>query len=225
MYFALFVFTPSSYLTIPSRNRPIVEIAYEWLYLFRALFNIFTWQDPILSFWISLIGPVVVVVLHFFPWRIVLGVTGLLLWGPQNWLVRVIRERKGISPPDLDKIIRTNKIQTDDAEMELAEEPLFSNSTDENRPIDYSSLDRSDVRHIAVPYTPLLYNHRFYDWPPEPDYARVMKEDPLTKSIEEARLVDKESVLSRTTVLTDTSKAKNPWQKISAVARLSLGRQ
>jgi hypothetical protein len=42
--------------------QPIVEIALEWLCLFRALFNVFTWRDPILSFWISTVGPFVVIV-------------------------------------------------------------------------------------------------------------------------------------------------------------------
>lgn len=137
-------------------------------------------------------------------------------------MFRVIRERKGISPPDLDKINRRSKIQSNGAELEPAEEPLFSNYTDENRPVDYAALDRTDVRYIAVPYSPLLYNNRFYDWPPEPDYTRVMKEDadPLSKSIEESR-VDKASVRSATSVSTETRTSKNPWQKIITVVRLS----
>jgi hypothetical protein len=157
--------------------RPIVEIAYEWLYLFRALFNVFTWRDPILSFWVSIIGPIVTIVLHLIPWRVLFGVTGVLLWGPQNWVFRVIGERKGIAPPDMDKIIRKGK-KTGDDEPDLKEEPLLCNDTDDNRPVDNAGLGQSNLRHIVVPYSPLMYNHRFYDWPPEPEYARVSKQDP-----------------------------------------------
>lgn len=157
--------------------QPIIEIAFEWLCLFRALFNLFTWRDPILSFWVSIIGPVVVLVLHFFPWRILMGVAGLALFGPQNWVFRVIRERKGIFPPDMDTIVRKKKKKKDDV-GEPEEEPLFINSTFENEPLDYSTIDQSEVRHIVVPHSQLMYSHRFYDWPPEPDYARVKADSP-----------------------------------------------
>ena len=105
----------------------------------------------------------------------------MLLWGPQNWLFRVVAERRGIHPPDMDKIIRKRK-KTGDDEPELKEEPLVCNDTDDNRPVDYAALDQSNVRHVAVPYSPFMYNHRFYDWPPEPEYARVTKEDPQSKA-------------------------------------------
>jgi hypothetical protein len=124
----------------------------------------------------------VVIVLHLFPWRAVFAVTGVLLWGPQNWLFRVIAEKKGIHPPDMDKIIKKGKKKTGDDEPELKEAPLFCNDTDDNQPVDYAALEQSNVRHIAVPYSPLMYNHRFYDWPPEPEYARVSKEDPQSKA-------------------------------------------
>ena len=154
----------------------------------------FTWQDPILSFWISIIGPVVVVVLHLFPWRIVLGSAGLILFGPQNWMFRVIRERKGIPPPDMDTIIKRKMQHPGDAEMQGLEEPLFCNATDENRSLDYSAMDQTNVKHIAVPYSQLMYNHRFYDWPPENEFARVLKEDPQLKCNQQNDVTDSESV-------------------------------
>lgn len=204
--------------------QPIVEIAYEWLFLFRALFNIFTWQDPILSFWISIIGPIIAIILHLFPWRIVLGVTGVVLFGPQNWLLRIMRERKGVAPPDMDTIIRRKKKQPDGTDIELTEEPLFCNSTNENSPLDYATLDQTNVKHIAVPYSPLLYSHRFYDWPPEPDYARVLKEDPQAESEAMTSAVKAESFRTSKATSTASTKGKRKWRNnISAVVRIQVG--
>lgn len=62
---------------------PVICGANSFLCLFRALFNIFTWRDPFLSFWITVIGTVTAAVLFVFPWRIVLFVAGLALVGPQ----------------------------------------------------------------------------------------------------------------------------------------------
>ena len=62
---------------------PIIGGANSFICLFRALFNIFTWRDPFLSFWITLIGSFLAAFLFVFPWRIVLFVAGLVLVGPQ----------------------------------------------------------------------------------------------------------------------------------------------
>lgn len=62
---------------------PIIGSANSFICLFRALFNIFTWRDPFLSFWVTIVGTIAAVVLFFFPWRIVLFVAGLVLVGPQ----------------------------------------------------------------------------------------------------------------------------------------------
>jgi hypothetical protein len=159
--------------------QPIVEIALEWLCLFRALFNIFTWRDPILSFWLSIIGPFLVVALHIFPWRWLMGIVGLLVMGPQNWLLRVMRERKEDHEQfDADKIVKKKRAKKEtESEPEPEELPLFSMFAPDNRPINNSDVDQSNVRKIVVPYSPLMYQ-RFYDWPPENEYARVRAEDP-----------------------------------------------
>jgi hypothetical protein len=62
---------------------PIIGGANSFICLFRALFNIFTWRDPFLSFWFTLIGSILAAILFFFPWRIVLFVAGIVLVGPQ----------------------------------------------------------------------------------------------------------------------------------------------
>lgn len=94
-----------------------------FIFVLRAIYNLFTWRDPYLCFWISFLGPFVVMLLHFFPWRIVMGVAGILVVGPQNWVLRILREKEKIQPPD--------------------------------------------------PDSQLMFANRFYDWPPEPHFARV----------------------------------------------------
>lgn len=159
--------------------QPIVEIALEWLCLFRALFNIFTWRDPMLSFWFSILGPVVVIVLHLFPWRIVFGVAGMLFFGPQNWLLRVVREhRDSYQPPDPDKIIKKKPVVNGQEDEIMKASPLFSDFAPDNRQLWDTDFDSaSSVREIVVPDSRLMYQ-RFYDWPPENEYARVEAEDP-----------------------------------------------
>lgn len=194
-------------------------MAYEWIYLFRALFNIFTWQDPILSFWISIIGPILAVALHLFPWRIVLGVVGILFWGPQNWIIRIVRERRGVSPPDMD-IVKKKKKKADNGVDMIEQDLCFSNDTDGNEPY-CSALNTTNVKHIAVPYSQLSYNPRFYDWPPEPEYARVLKEDPQSKYIVEANAVDKELFRIQKSETSLSNQSKKQWKKIRNVVRLS----
>ena len=158
--------------------QPIIEILLAFLCLFRSLFNIFTWRDPILSFWVSLLGPVLVLVLHFIPWRIILGVVGVVLFGPQNLIFRLVWEH-GKDAEDLefdpDKVVKKRKVK--DAEPDIEEDPpLFSNFTPNNNPITNADIDDSEVRQVVVPNSPLMYQ-RFYDWPPENQYAFVTASD------------------------------------------------
>lgn len=62
---------------------PIVSASMSALCAFRALFNIFTWQDPFLSFWVSLGCAIVIVILFFFPWRLFMFFVGVISVGPQ----------------------------------------------------------------------------------------------------------------------------------------------
>lgn len=179
--------------------QPLVEMALGWLCLFRALFNVFTWRDPILTFWISLILPVIIVILYLFPWRLVLGILGVVLVGPQNWILRVLRERKpGYVPPDPDVIKKKHKLEVE-AVPSPDEIPLFSNEVPDNRPVNRAVLDDSNIKKVVVPYSQLMYQ-RFYDWPPETEYARVKAElapenDPI--GMAETMNGDNSSVTSR----------------------------
>jgi hypothetical protein len=166
--------------------QPLAEIVHLFLGMFRAVFNIFTWRDPFFTFWVIIFGSILVVVLHCFPWRIVLGVIGVGFVGPQNWILRLVRERKkGYQPEDFDILVKKKKEKKHEFEDE--DRFFFSSIAPDNRPVRDEELDTSDFKEVAVPHTQLNYR-RFYDWPPEPSYARVWKcgapeSDPVAEQI------------------------------------------
>lgn len=168
--------------------QPLVEMAQLFLCVIRALFNIFTWRDPFLTFWVAIFGSFLVVMLHIFPWRVALGVLGIWFVGPQNWLMRLLRERKiGVQPDDFNTVIKMRRHKTRVESSEDDAQAYFSSYAPDNRPVREAHFDTSDCKEVAVPYTRLNYR-RFYDWPPEPEYARVWKcdaplNDPLAESI------------------------------------------
>merc|ERR1711966_594705 len=53
----------------------------------RAVFNVCMWNDPMLSFWISMVIFGLAVVLFIFPWRLFFFVIGFLGLGPQNYFL------------------------------------------------------------------------------------------------------------------------------------------
>ena len=118
-----------------------------------------------------------------------MGIVGIVFVGPQNWLLRVVREGKtGRLPDDFDTLIRKKKSKRID---EMDEVPFyFSSQAPDNRPVRNDHIDTSDCKEVAVPYSQLQYR-RFYDWPPEPEYARVWKcEEPMNDPIAEQILED-----------------------------------
>jgi hypothetical protein len=153
--------------------QPIIEVAQLALRVFRSLFNVFTWRDPFLTFWAVLVASMLVIVLHLFPWRICLGVGGLVFLGPQNWVFRLVKERKtgGTQNKNLDIVVKKRKARDLD-EQDEGKFTYFSSNAPDNRPVFDDFIDKSDYKEVAVPHTPLNYR-RFYDWPPEAAYARV----------------------------------------------------
>jgi len=176
---------------------PIIGSVYSFLCAFRAGFNVMTWRDPMLTFWVSVFSGSLAVILFVFPWRIFLFVTGIFLVGPQNWIFRILRE-KGHLPPLPPPRRRNKKSDEDLFEDGLpSDQPVFTvakdqqgrsnkrqngkaagaskNDKDSDNPIN-SEFDPREVHRVVVPYSPLMYQ-RFYDWPPEPQYAQVKRVD------------------------------------------------
>ena len=146
---------------------PIIGSVYSFLCIFRAGFNVVTWRDPMLTFWLSFFGGILCVVLFIFPWRIFLFLFGLFLVGPQNWAIRVLRECGKLPPPKK----KEHKHDKPREEPNLKEQPVFQYL----RKPQMGEVPLPEIQQVVVPYTPLIY-HRFYDWPPEPQYAQVKKQ-------------------------------------------------
>jgi hypothetical protein len=165
---------------------PIIGSAMSFLCLFRAGFNVVTWRDPMLTFWLSFFSGILAIVLFVFPWRLFLFGLGVFLVGPHLWLIRVLRE-KGFLPPAKKKRKRTE----DKPETGIpSTQPVFTSQHREpgNNIEQPTDLDPREVHRIVIPYSPLIYN-RFYDWPPEPQYAQVKRDAGYDSSMRRAAVL------------------------------------
>jgi len=177
---------------------PIIGSAYSFLCLFRAGHNIYTWRDPMLTFWLSLFSGILVIVLFVFPWRIFLFILGIMLVGPQNWVIRELRERGHLPPA------RIGAHKKEAGPVSHSEQPIFTAhqyhqgfSTPEA-----ADIDSKEIQRVVVPYSPLMYQ-RFFDMPPEPQYAQVKRDTSIDEgrrkiqSSHNGRSAAKESTLLR----------------------------
>lgn len=189
---------------------PIIRICVVFLSFYRSIYNIFTWRDPYLSFWFSLVCLAATFVMVLFPWRPCLFVLGVVALGPQNWLLRLFRElvwssddsnRPGRFLRAFRELLKSSDDDDDgsddtadgknrSAQNEVVSEPqpVFFAHAPASKPL----LERTDTvgaQHVVIPYSPLL-SQRFYDWPPDKKYARVttatLKELPLCSTSEKA---------------------------------------
>lgn len=163
---------------------PLISSAYSILCLSRAGFNAFTWRDPVFTFWLSILLGTLAVVLFVFPWRMFFFAAGFALVGPQNWILRILRERGRLPPERQRPGSKNNNRETKGRDTGLPDQqPIFKRRHREegNASKLYAAaagdepdaaVDEREVHHVVVPYGPLIYQ-RFYDWPPEPQYAHV----------------------------------------------------
>lgn len=174
--------------------QPLVEMAQTFLYAIRATFNVFTWQDPALCFWLCFLSLPLALILYLAPYRILFFVWGTYWIGPQNYLLRVYKESSpGYEPPDFDLVVKKKKI--DKADNAVGEPRFFSSDAPGNQQIRFRNIDPTHVKQIVVPSNVLKYN-RFYDWPPEPEYARVYASPPPKNLVSPGFLDDLGSVQS-----------------------------
>jgi len=66
---------------------PILEIMTIGLNFCRVTFNMFMWRDPYLSFWVLLFFVFLFLILLVFPWQLFFFFCGIVLVGPQNWIL------------------------------------------------------------------------------------------------------------------------------------------
>eukprot|EP00980_Cylindrotheca_fusiformis_P028880 scaffold22665_cov94-Cylindrotheca_fusiformis.AAC.1 len=146
------------------------------------------WRDPSVTFWVVLLGCCLVIFLHLFPWRLFLGTVGLGFVGSHNWLVD--SDTQGKKTFEYDKESRKKKKKRERPTQHRGRHSPFSSSFDpDNRLVREEQLDKTKYMEVAVPVTPLRFR-RFYDWPPEPEYARVAKGYPPTNDPVTERLLE-----------------------------------
>lgn len=174
----------------------MLEIAKVVLSVFRAGFNIFTWRDPYLTFLFQLGSIIFVCILIVFPWRLFFFVVGLGLFGPQNFFVRMILEKKKAKqnesgatyiPQDTPReqvkksFFSRAKGGQDRVRVSKASDFRFHNHLMTNGGIDLredKQKSEGKVYRAVVPNSPFI-SRRFYDWPPNPSLSRadVYKDD------------------------------------------------
>jgi len=132
---------------------------------FRAVFNLFMWKDPMLSFWFTGLIFGLVLVLSVFPWRLFFFVVGLLGFGPQNyWMVpayfakRAARTQKKKVAGTCNQAYRLSLDTVDD----VANSPLLFRDNVQMKA-------DGKRREVIVPGGDCVFRgNRFYDWPPNP---------------------------------------------------------
>eukprot|EP00578_Thalassiosira_sp_NH16_P004309 CAMPEP_0181131356 /NCGR_PEP_ID=MMETSP1071-20121207/30380_1 /TAXON_ID=35127 /ORGANISM="Thalassiosira sp., Strain NH16" /LENGTH=1366 /DNA_ID=CAMNT_0023217541 /DNA_START=198 /DNA_END=4297 /DNA_ORIENTATION=- len=176
---------------VTSQFIPVARILAVFLSLYRSIYSIFTWRDPILTFCFFIGLLFSILVFSLFPWRLFLFLGGFVLLGPQNWLIRVFKEHflssewskrpgrilraaREFLRDDDGKYLYSKDRQKglNDTNRNISPQPVFHCHAPASNPL----LERTNtigVQHIIVPYSSLYFN-RFQDWPPtDPTHARV----------------------------------------------------
>mmetsp|Transcript_120204 Transcript_120204/g.245696 ORF Transcript_120204/g.245696 Transcript_120204/m.245696 type:complete len:456 (-) Transcript_120204:2772-4139(-) len=73
---------------------PLMRIIRIANYAFRISFNISTWRDPYVTFWVFMFLFGLAFILLIFPWRTFFFLSSLVLLGPQNIALRIYLERR-----------------------------------------------------------------------------------------------------------------------------------
>jgi hypothetical protein len=141
-----------------------------------------------LSFWVTIFFMIASLILFLFPWRFFFFFAGFGILGPQNWLIRVLDERQ-LAPARLQKVLdkikqpKKNSTRNDPRKNSksyitekdlLSDQPIISCHTSDNTAppeLSHDTVDPRTLHQVIVPYSQLL-SQRFYDWPPEPQYAK-----------------------------------------------------
>ena len=144
---------------------------------FRAIFNVFMWRDPMLSFWVTFAVFCLMVIFTVFPWRKFFFVVGLFGFGPQNWFLERRRASK--------KAMHLQK-EDDKKDSPAEKSTTFLEVADATNSRKLKNLSQSPLllrnntmmkpdgknREIIMPSVPFRHN-RFYDWPPDPALTTI----------------------------------------------------
>lgn len=173
----------------------ILEI---FLSSFRAIFNVFMWKDPALSFCFMVVTFCLMIVILVFPWKQFFYLVGIVALGPQNKLLAKSntdkQEMQGqdesfvkklkkstllglLSSPSQGEQGQRGKLLSKNAgESGSAKGPKGNRHVGQRDISDSALLHRNNTqlkpdgkkRQVIVPSVPFRHN-RFYDWPPDPE--------------------------------------------------------
>ena len=172
---------------ITTKALPVFRIIMLLLQAYRAIFNVITWRDPYLTFWLSVGCVVLCILILLLPWRLIIFVIGVMVLGPQNWAFRVYKEfvwnkeRPNRFIRVLRELLTSDHIEhkTEDLKENkhsaAVAQPIFRCHAPCNKPLDGGTHKPVAAQHVLVPYSPLICQ-RFSDWPPDPKYALVTAE-------------------------------------------------
>jgi hypothetical protein len=183
---------------------PVVDAIQCVLAITRVVYNVLTWRDPMLSFWVTVLFILSSIILFFFPWRLFLFAIGLGIFGPQNWILRALNEKK-MAPACVKQLLihmksssrihsfknihNVKRAVIPKVDVTIQQPIISCHTSDNSTPVQLShgGVDPLSLRQVCVPYSQLNGTQRFYDWPPEPYYAKctsnpVSIQDCLSKS-------------------------------------------
>lgn len=152
---------------------PALEGVKVGLSVWRAVFNLFAWSDPFLTF-LFLCGSICVLcILIIFPWRIFFFVLGIGALGPQNWFIGkfVLKKRKKSPGASVEATSKRKNLKGQASEEFQFHNHLVTHGGKDLRE-EKSAKSTSSVHRAVVPTSPLI-SRRFYDWPPNPSLSKV----------------------------------------------------
>lgn len=123
---------------------PLMRMFRVFIYLFRIAFNVSTWRDPYMSFWVCLALVVWCILLVWFPWRTFFLLVTVATVGPQNMFLRYYLEKKAEKKrrkeqEEAEKKLAEQATSTDDYGYEVAEPQLASEANElEKEPLSKS---------------------------------------------------------------------------------------
>ena len=158
---------------------PILSILQLQNQLARTIYNLFTWQDPFASFWATWLLLIAIVISVTFPFRLFTFAAGIVFVGPQNLLIRILRERRGSKTKGKEESKKSNDVKAlvvDEVKEDniVAKTPQFSVCNHLHLVKGQIPKERMPTEdyELVIPYSPFR-KQRFYDWPPDRSVSRV----------------------------------------------------
>lgn len=112
---------------------PLMRIIRIAIYSFRIGFNLCTWRDPYLTFWVFSFLCTLMFVLLIFPWRTFFFLSSSVLLGPQNiavrkWLERRANRREREEKEEKEKEALKAQLKTNDPLVQPQIQPMNSST-------------------------------------------------------------------------------------------------